>query len=655
MLLIELRRFYFYITVVVLALVGLVVGLVLPLTRPASTSSSPTDGTGTAAAAGDLSQYNCSLPGLEDLTPGSYAGVQVNYLSFATFISSPNFPVRAEEFEACTGGTIVFSDADNIWNDPVQDLVSASSGRGSEVYDGYLMSYSHFPEVSALGLAENLNERIRRDNARLKWEDVLPKVKTMGEYRKDGMTNIDFLMYDGDFFLPIIRLDLLQKHSLPLPNTWEETVDLAKYFHGMDLNDDGEPDYGFCHFPRAGEGYFDAWWPELVYSTWATSDQKDGIQEGFFFDTDTMEPRLGAGFSRAALIWRDLWNHGNGTTEFITGRCAIGFAPPGDWKPIFLTGVSRKDQNGTTVWQPTMQNGEYALPYRFKPFGSLEVFDRRSGAMTPCTADLCPKAEVVPIRGHHGDNDRANVLPASPIAGQLINRAPFYWTGGLGTLIRKSAPAVKKDMLWDFFVYTNSPDTAAQDVASYVSWLDSWRYSQLTPGDNFLQAGWSQQAYEEHKTIQEWGLSADVNGALNLRIPGVARYTSDVLGELWSRFIEEEITLGDFVVGVEEGWNEVTDQQGRLEQLEVYRAALGRDPLSDAELCRLHLDLMVQRDPSSCSYYYGGGSPDSSTSSNTVLLVSILIPSVVVIILIQIFFNRKRNIHEVTEDTIATG
>jgi hypothetical protein len=28
--------------------------------------------------------------------------------------------------------------------------------------------------------------------------------------------------------------------------------------------------------------------------------------------------------------------------------------------------------------------------------------------------------------------DRAAVLPVSPLAGQLINRAPFFWSGGLG-------------------------------------------------------------------------------------------------------------------------------------------------------------------------------------------------------------------------------
>lgn len=203
---------------------------------------------------GPTKEYNCSLPGLEDYAPGGqYEGVQANYLSFATDVSTPFFPDRAAEFEACTGGRIVFSDAQNVFQDPVEDL-GTTSNRGSEVYDGYFMSYSHFPEVSALKLAEPLNDRIRQDNARLKWEDVLPKVKAMGEYKHtDGEKTLEFLLYDGDFFVPVIRLDLLEKHDMPLPNSWEELVDIVKFFNGTDLNDDGiADDFGLCHFPRVG-------------------------------------------------------------------------------------------------------------------------------------------------------------------------------------------------------------------------------------------------------------------------------------------------------------------------------------------------------------------------------------------------------------------
>jgi len=590
-------------------------------------------------------EYNCSLPGLTDFAPGGqYEGVQANYLSFVTEGSCPNFPVRAAEFEACTGGRIVFSEANDIFADPVEDLGTATS-QGTEVYDGYFMSYSHFPEVSALGLIEPLNDRIRQDNSRLKWEDVLPKVKQMGEYRhRNGETNIEFLMYDGDFFVPVIRVDLLEKHDLPLPNSWEELVEYANFFNGTDLNDDGETDndFGFCHFPATGAGSWDMWFSEAVYSTWATMDQTKGTSEGIFFDEDTLEPRVGKSesLSRAAEIWKELWKVG-ATAEsdiFLEGRCALGFAPPGSWKRLFLTpnGVHRSDSNGTVIWQPTMKTGEYAEPYRFKPFGSTTVHDRTTGEMVPCTPKLCPKAELVPARGHHGDDDRLSILPPSPLAGQLMNRAPFYWSGGLGTVIRKSAPKRRKDLLWDFFVYSNSPDTSVYDVANYRSWLDSWRFSQLAPGDNFIQAGWSQTSYEEHAATMKWALSKEANGVFNLRLPGLATYTFHIFGVLMGKYIEDEISLTELIDQTHKGWEETTDEYGRLGQLEIYRSSLGLMVHTEVELCRIHRELMDEKDPSVCRQY--------DDNDDATLLMAVLIPVGVLVLglLVFVYFESKR-------------
>lgn len=588
------------------------------------------------------SEYNCSLPGLEGFVPGIHEGTKANYLSFVTETSSPNLPIRAQEFERCTGGKIVFSEASNVWEDPVLDLGTKTS-RGSEVYDGYFMSYSHFPEVSALGLAEHLNERIREDNDRLKWEDVTPKVKAMGEYRKDGLTNIDFLMYDGDFFVPIIRLDLLEKYQLPLPNTWDEVVEYARIFNNTDLNDDGEPDYGFCHFPRLGAGYWDWWASEAMYSTWATYDQAEGISQGFFFDKDTMEPQMTKGFQRSAEVWKDLWTNGNDgciSPNFSTGRCAIGFGPPGCWKGIFLNGISRQDENGTTIWQPTMKSGEYAEPYRFKPFGSLNVLNPVTGELEPCTPKSCPNAEPIPSRGHHSDDDRAKVLEPSPLEGQLVNRAPFYWSGGLGTLIRKSSPKEKKDLMWDFFVYTNSPETSVFDVANYASWLDSWRFSQLQPGENFIQAGWSENAYNEHSAIMLWALSRDVNGAFNLRLPGLAKYTRDVVGGAMQKFIAGELTIQALIEEVRSGWNEVTEQEGKLSQLEIYRSSLGLDLHSEVDLCRLHRDLMDEKDPSLCRKY------DPETTNTTLVAILVVSCGLSIAAIVFAYYDRKRKASE---------
>lgn len=94
------------------------------------------------------------------------------------------------------------------------------------------MSYSHFPELSALGLVETLNTRIVADNERLHYEDVFRVVQQMGSFRRDGKMDIDFLMFDGDFFVPLVRLELLERFEKSIPHTWDDVVELARFFDG---------------------------------------------------------------------------------------------------------------------------------------------------------------------------------------------------------------------------------------------------------------------------------------------------------------------------------------------------------------------------------------------------------------------------------------
>ena len=58
--------------------------------------------------------------------------------------------------------------------------------------------------------------------------------------------------------------------------------------------------------PRTGSGFNDAWIPKLMYSTWATTNQTQGIQQGFFFEEEISEPSTRNGFKRAINVWKEL-------------------------------------------------------------------------------------------------------------------------------------------------------------------------------------------------------------------------------------------------------------------------------------------------------------------------------------------------------------
>jgi len=573
-----------------------------------------------AAATASGKSYDCEGDEyLRSLAPGKHEGVVANYLSFNTAQSTGHFVDRARLFERCTGGVINFAEANDVAEDPIKDIGTKSS-TGSELYDAYIMMYSFTSEASSLGLLETLNDRIRDSNRLLKYEDIFPKVRSMGEYRKDGKTNIDLLMADGDFFVPVVRIDLLERDNKPIPHTWDDVVELARYYNGTDLNDDGvADDFGLCIFPRAGSGFYDAWIPELVYSTWATTDQTKGIQQGFFFDEETFEPRIGNGFERAMNIWKDLWgNSADGciTNNFVSGRCAIGLAPPGCWKGAFVNneegGVAwrdgdtwdvLKDENGEPLWRPTMKDGSYAEPYRLKPFGSLEVVNRDTDEFEDCAPETCPKGEQIKSNSLLAPEDRARVLVESPHVGKLINRVPFYWSGGFGTGIRKSADESAKDLMWDFFAYVNSPITSVGDVV-IPSWLDSWRWSQLSSYEkNFGPGGWSLTAFSEHKRVMEWALGNEVNAALTLRLPGVLTYTRDVVLGKFLEYMSGSTDIEEVKAHVTQGWNDATATRGKLSQVQIYRASLGLDPLSEFDLCRLHRKEMDDEDITVCAKY----------------------------------------------------
>jgi hypothetical protein len=303
-------------------------------------------------------KYNCTNDEyLKALTPGKHSSVVAIYLSFNTKISTPHFLTRAKLLINCTGGKINFADATNIAEDPIKDIGSSMSV-GLELHNAYLMIHSFTSKASSLGLLETLNNCIRANNNLLNYEDIYPKVRSMGEYRKNGKTNIDLLMADGDFFIPAVRIDLLERDGKPLPHTWDDLMELAKFYNGTDLNDDGIKDYGLCIYPHTGSGFNDAWIPKLMYSTWATTDQTRGIQEGFFFDKRTFKPHIGKGFKIAMDIWKKLWwNSADGciTPNFVVGRCTISLASPRCHKSIFVGSKMGVLRGGTRLIGPSLR------------------------------------------------------------------------------------------------------------------------------------------------------------------------------------------------------------------------------------------------------------------------------------------------------------
>ncbi|MHA1567480.1 MAG: ABC transporter substrate-binding protein, partial [Alphaproteobacteria bacterium] len=65
------------------------------------------------------------------------------------------------------------------------------------------------------------------------------------------------------------------------------------------------------------------------------------------------------------------------------------------------------------------------------------------------------------------------------------------------------------------------------------------------------------------------------NFASDLRIPGTQQYEGLVLDRELARFLADEITAEQAMQNIYDGWEEITEDFGRDEQLKLYRASLG--------------------------------------------------------------------------------
>lgn len=138
----------------------------------------------------------------------------------------------------------------------------------------------------------------------------------------------------------------------------------------------------------------------------------------------------------------------------------------------------------------------------------------------------------------------------------------------------------------------------------------------------------------------QWALSSDSNGAYNLRLPGLAKYTRDVVGDRMGKYISDDMSLEEMSQEVATEWRSITSHEGTLDQLEVYRAALGLDHHSDFELCKLHRGLMDERDASMCRQF-------DPKSTKSVILASVVPSILVVLAVLWIFLVERRREHQV--------
>jgi multiple sugar transport system substrate-binding protein len=155
-----------------------------------------------------------------------------------------------------------------------------------------------------------------------------------------------------------------------------------------------------------------------------------------------------------------------------------------------------------------------------------------------------------------------------------VNYAPFAAYGGWSGGINAAVDDIVKDAAYDFFSYMNQPAQSNVDVTIGKTGFNPYRTSQFLNRQAWVEAGMSPGAASDYLGAIEGSL-ASPNMVLDLRIPQNQRYQGVVLDTAVSQFLAGEITVEEAMQQIYDGWEELTEEIGREEQLEAYRKTLG--------------------------------------------------------------------------------
>ena len=464
----------------------------------------------------------------------TYEGVEVNLLTRPGPVIAGRLEERGKEFEEMTGARI------NVSSVPFADLFQkllTDWATGTNSIDVGVFASGWAVEMVDGGLLADLSDFVAND-PELKIDDVAPYFREFNQ-KIDGKTYL--ITIDGDFQMVYYRKDVLDELGLQPPKTWDEYLEVAAAANGKDMNGDGEADFGSCMFKKRNAQSFYA-----IMSIAAPFVQTQGTGQGIFFDTEDMTPMVNnEAWARAFEIYKETGkygppeelNHDIGDTRALvtSGRCAL-VIDWGDIGPLSIDPTTSKVKDLV---------GAVILPGSTR---GARLGDRRAGRL---------HARALPPR-HRRHQPRAVRGVRRLVGRDQRELRPQGDRGGLRLpVLHEPAGAVERRR-------HASAGPATTPTASRSSRTSS----------PWVEAGFSQEFAENYLGAIGDSLNSP-NMTSDLRIPGTQRYEGIVLDRELARYLAGEVTAEEALQNVHDGWEEITEEFGRDEQLELYKASLG--------------------------------------------------------------------------------
>ncbi len=466
-------------------------------------------------------------------TSASFAGTSITVLTQTGPQIAEPLQRRAQEFAHRTGAevtvrTVPFAE--------LYETILTDVQHETRHYDVFVFAPQWMVDYASQDYLEDLTPRIQADAA-LQWDDIAPFFRDFSAVYQDRIYTIPL---DGDFQMVYYRTDLLDRAGFDPPRTWDEYISIARHFHGTDLNGDNTPDFGSCISKKPSSQAY-----HMVWSVASAFLQTQGTQQGAFFDTRTMEPLVNnEAFAAVLDIFAQTTAYGppdelqlglpETRTLFVEGRCALTL----DWGDIGTLAIESETS------QVVNQVGAVILP------GSSRILDRDTGTLVDCDKIRCPYA----IEG--------------------VNHAPYAAFGGWAGAINSTIDVYQKDVGYAFLSYISQPAQSNVDVTIGRTGFNPYRTSQFIERDLWLMAGMSEVAASKYLGAIGVSLNSP-NVVLDLRILQNQRYQAVVLDSALADFLAGTMTREQTMQRIYDGWQAITDEVGREQQRDIYRASLG--------------------------------------------------------------------------------
>src|SRR5205823_7073279 len=125
-----------------------------------------------------------------------------------------------------------------------------------------------------------------------------------------------------------------------------------------------------------------------------------------------------------------------------------------------------------------------------------------------------------------------------------------------------------------FLAYMSAPEQSNTDVTIGKTGFNPYRTSQFSDTSLWVKSGMSETAAKNYLGAIQASLQSP-NMILDMRIPKTQQYQQVVLDTAVSQFLAGEISRDDAMTQITNGWEDITNKEGRDAQLAAYRASLG--------------------------------------------------------------------------------